>query len=110
MMNAAPREAALSAGYGMPSGFEQLPRGDMYYELLPERDPIYRRLGFAALKGAGVPSTRWRAEDLPSFEAYIVAKYPYLPSDAVAELVRRFNELRTAHAETEAIARVGGQR
>lgn len=35
--------------------------------------------------------------DLPSFGSYLFAKYPDLPSEAVAELQQRFKELLARH-------------
>lgn len=102
-MEAAPREAGWSNLGGALASGEQAPYRD--YEMLPERDLVFRHLGTAALvtslNGAGVSSARWFADELPSFEAYIVAKYPHLPPEATAELVGRFHKLAREHGLDE---------
>ena len=49
------------------------------------------------LGGSGLTVGPLLSDDLPSFAAYIAAKYPDLPPEATAELVRRFQQLSETH-------------
>jgi aryl-alcohol dehydrogenase-like predicted oxidoreductase len=61
-MEAAPREVGSRTGYEPPCAFQQPPYSELHHKLLPERDPVMRHLGWAALSGSrngsGVFSTR----------------------------------------------------
>jgi hypothetical protein len=101
-MVASPHET----GWTKNASAEQAPyRGEFFNELLPERDPIFRHLGATAVASAMSASAVTTAppslDDLPSFEAYIAAKYPDLPPGAAAELVRRFHQLVEEHGGAE---------
>ena len=95
-----------------PMSMEQEPYlGEWFYEMLPERDPIIRHLGAKALtqalNGAVPTASRLTADELPSFEAYLTVKYPYLPPAAAADLVQHFHELTELHAVVPEAAPTG---
>jgi len=72
-------------------------RGELFYEMLPERDPAVRHLGAKAvsltLSGGAATTDGPSRDELPSFEVYLATKYPGLPPSAAAELTARFHEL-----------------
>jgi len=73
----------------------------MFYDALPDLDPAIRHLGATALTfGLSTATTtdQTASDELPSFEAYIAAKYPGLPPASAADLITRFYELAEQHA------------
>jgi hypothetical protein len=105
-MEAGPRETGWTDDAGAHLSTRQAAyRGELFYELLPERDPVFRHLGAVALaltlSGSGLTPGLLLSDDLPSFEAYVAVKYPDLPPEAAAELVRRFHQLAEIHGIAE---------
>jgi len=101
-MEASRHETGWTNNTGAEVSAGQAPfRGELFYELLPERNPNFRHLGATALgltlSGSSLTAGPLLSDDLPSFAAYIAVKYPGLPPEAAAELVRRFQKLSEVH-------------
>jgi hypothetical protein len=83
-------------------------------EMLPELDPRIRHMGAKALSlvmssattaAATIAATTLPVDDLPTFEVYIVAKFPGLEPAAVDALVQRFKALDDQHSHQHAATR-----
>lgn len=76
----------------------------------PRADKLARLAEVLGLKLADVAAAAGYlvSGELPTFEPYLIAKYPELSEAAIAELTRRFKELRAISRDTADWKGVGG--